>query len=231
LRLFRSSIGAKVVVALTGLLLFGFVIVHLLGNLQVFGGPDALNSYSEKLRELGPLLWIARIGLIVIAVAHVGTALKLMRANERARPVPYLRRADRQIRMSTRFMATSGLVLLGYVLFHLAHFTWGWVYPDFFGAEEQLAEGIVRKDVFAMLVHGFQVWWVVAAYLLAMLFLALHLWHGIPSLFQTLGVNHPKYDGLIRGGGALVAALVFAGYCSIPLAVIGGFVTLPGGTP
>jgi succinate dehydrogenase / fumarate reductase cytochrome b subunit len=231
LRLVRSSIGAKLVMASTGALLFLFLVAHLSGNLLVFGGPDALNSYSEGLRELGPLLWIARIGLIVLAIAHIATALKLMRANERARPVPYARRADRQIRPSTRFMATSGLVLLGYTLFHLAHFTWGWIQPDHFAAEETLADGFVRKDVYAMLVLGFRTWWVDAAYLLAMVFLALHLWHGIPSLFQTLGVNHPKYNGLIRGAGAAIAAAIFVGYASIPVAVLAGVVPLPGSMP
>ena len=230
-RLYRSSIGAKLVMALTGVALFGFVIVHLLGNLQIFAGREAINAYGVKLRSFGPMLWIARLGLIAIAGLHVATALRIMRANDAARPVAYAMRANRQVKAQTRFMATSGLLLLGYALFHLAHFTWGFVNGASFRLTERLADGTTRHDVYSMMVIEFRVWWVSAAYLAAMVGLALHLCHGIPSFFQTLGLAHPRYDGAIRLAGPVVATLVFAGYAAIPVAALLGILEPPGGTP
>lgn len=230
-RTFRSSIGAKLVMALSGILLFGFVIAHLVGNLQVFGAPDKINAYGQALRDLGPLLWALRLGLLVIAVVHIVTALKLVKANEAARPVPYLKQASRQIKPQARLMWTSGLVLLGYVVFHLAHFTWGFVLHDYAHLDAKLADGRVVHDVHSMMVLGFQVWWVSAAYLVAMAFLALHLCHGIPSFFQTLGLHHAKYQCALRLSGPAIAALVFLGYAAIPVAIWAGFVTTNGAAP
>jgi len=223
-RFLRSSIGAKFVLAITGILLFLFVVIHLLGNLQVFAGREKVNHYAETLRSLGPLLWVARFGLIALAAVHIATALRVARANESARPIAYLKRASRQIRPQTRLMLTSGLVLLGYVIFHLAHFTWGVIYPEYAAAMETLAGGGERHDVYSMLVHGFQVWWVALAYVVAMFFLAIHLCHGLSSVPQTFGWNHPKYDRLFRALGPVIATLIFLGYASIPAAVLVGAV-------
>jgi succinate dehydrogenase / fumarate reductase cytochrome b subunit len=230
-RLYRSSIGAKWAMALSGVLLFVFLIGHLAGNLQIFAGAEQLNHYAQSLRDLGPILWIVRIGLIVVALVHVFTALRLVRANEAARPVAYAFRADRQIKPQTRLMWTSGLVLLGYTLFHLAHLTWGFVYHQNFTAETKLTDGRLVHDVYAMTVRGFQVWWVTGAYVVAMVFLWFHLAHGIPSFFQTLGINHPKHDGAIRALGPAIATLFFVGYASIPIMIWLGRVTLPGSAP
>ncbi len=230
-RLYRSSIGAKLVMALTGLLLFGFVVVHLLGNLQIFAGRAAINDYGEKLRSFEPLLWVARIGLIVVALAHVATAMRLVRLNEAARPIAYVKQASRQVRKQTRFMWTGGLVVLAYTLFHLAHFTWGWLHPQHYHAVEKLADGRVRHDVYAMMARGFRVWWVSVAYLAAMACLALHLCHGIPSFFQTLGLDHSRYERAIERLGPAVATLIFVGYASIPVAVLLGWVVPPGELP
>jgi succinate dehydrogenase / fumarate reductase cytochrome b subunit len=230
-RLLRSSIGAKAVMALSGILLFAFVVAHLLGNLQIFGGPERINGYSQALRDLGPLLWAARIGLLALAVVHVFTALRLVKLNEAARPVPYVARASRQVKLQTRAMWTTGLLLLAYVLYHLAHFTWGWVQPRHFGRETRLTDGRVVGDVYSMMVHGFRVWWVSASYLAAMAVLALHLSHGIPSFFQTLGLHHEKYERALAALGPAVAALVFAGYASIPVAIWCGLVLPPGAAP
>jgi succinate dehydrogenase / fumarate reductase cytochrome b subunit len=230
-RTLKSSIGAKAVMALSGILLFGFVVVHLLGNLQVFGAPEAINHYGQALRDLGPILWVVRIGLLAVAAIHVFTALKLVRANQAARPVPYAMQASRQIKPATRLMWTSGLVLVGYTLFHLAHFTWGFVLHDYYHGKATLADGRVVHDVHSMMVRGFQVWWVSAAYLLSMLFLALHLCHAVPSFFQTLGVNHPKYQCLLRLLGPAIATVIFLGYASIPAGVWLGAIRLAGGAP
>jgi succinate dehydrogenase / fumarate reductase cytochrome b subunit len=223
-RFVRSSIGAKFVLAVTGVLLFLFVIAHLLGNLQIFGGPEKVNHYAESLRQLGPLLWIARIGLIVLAVVHVSSALRVHQLNEAARPVPYVKLATRQVKPQTRLMFTSGLVLLGYVVFHLAHFTWGLVHPELFALSEKLADGTVRHDVYAMMVGAFSEVWLVVVYVAAMAFLALHLSHGLSSVPQTFGWNHGKYQRLFRALGPSVATLIFLGYVAIPAAVLMGFV-------
>ena len=230
-RTFRSSIGAKLVMAVSGILLFGFIVAHLLGNLLIFAGPEALNRYGQSLRDLGPLLWILRIGLIVIAVVHVFVALRLVQRNESARPVAYAKAGSRQIKPQARLMWTSGLVLLGYALFHLAHFTWGLVFRDHFHAEATIADGRTVHDVYSMMVHGFRVWWLSAAYLVAMVFLALHLCHAIPSFCQTLGWNHPKYQRVISGLGPAIATLIFLGYAAIPVAVLAGVLRLPEGAP
>jgi len=224
-RLYRSSLGAKYVMALTGVMLFLFLIAHLLGNLQVFAGADAMNGYAEKLRELGPLLWVARIGLLVLAVIHIVTALRLAKANQAARPVAYAKQASRQIKPQTKTMVLSGLVLLGYAIYHLAHFTWGFVLHDY----STLVDAQGRHDVFAMVVKSFQCWWVSASYLVAMAFLALHLCHGITSAFQTFGLNHAKYACAIKLAGPAVAAALFAGYASIPVACWLGLVKLAEG--
>lgn len=221
-RFLRSSIGAKFVVAVTGILLFLWIVGHLLGNLQVFAGPEKLNHYAQSLRDLGPLLLIARLGLLALAVLHIAATMRVHRQNEAARPVPYEKQASRQIRPQTRFMVTSGLVVLGYALFHLAHFTWGKIYPEYWNAVEKLPDGSERHDVYAMLVQGFQVWWVSLLYLVAMFFLAFHLAHGLSSVPQTFGWNHGKYQRLFRLLGPVVAALIFLGYASIPFAVIVG---------
>jgi succinate dehydrogenase / fumarate reductase cytochrome b subunit len=225
-RLYRSSLGAKYVMATTGVLLFGFLIAHLLGNLQMFAGQDAVNSYAEKLRALGPLLWVARIGLLVLAGLHVATALRLAKANDAARPVAYAKVTHRAVKPATKTMVLSGLVILAYVIYHLAHFTWGVVQSDHARLVEKFADGHERHDVYSMVVLGFRTWWVSASYLVALVLLALHLCHGISSAFQTFGLNHSKYAGAIRLAGPAIATLIFLGYASIPVACWLGIVQI-----
>lgn len=215
-----SSIGKKVVVAVTGLVLFGFVIVHMLGNLQVFLGREALNAYAEKLRHLGPFLWLARAVLLAALVAHVVVAARLSRENRAARPVRYRREATVQASYASRTMLMSGAITFLFVVYHLAHFTFGRVHPEYFHRVDALG----RHDVYAMVVGSFGDPWVSAAYIAAMLPLAMHLSHGASSLFQSLGLNHPKYAPCVRGAGVAVALVVLAGNCSIPLAVLAGVV-------
>lgn len=228
-RLYRSSLGAKYVMALTGALLFLFLIAHLLGNLQVFAGADAVNSYAEKLRHLGPLLWVARIGLLVLAGLHVVTALRVARANDAARPVPYAKSAHRAVKAQTKTMVLSGLVILAYVVYHLAHFTWGFVQHENSILMEKV-DGGERHDVFSMIVLSFQCWWVAASYLVAMALLAMHLCHGLSSLFQTFGFHHSKYACAVKLIGPAVATLIFLGYASIPVACWLGIVQIAEGS-
>ncbi len=225
LRSLQSSIGRKLLVALTGIALLGFVIAHLLGNLQIFAGQEQLNRYAESLAALGPLLWAARLGLLALALLHVGLALALAAQNRAARPVRYVAQARVQATTSARSMAVTGLMIVCFVLYHLAHFTWGLAHPEYSGRLDAFG----RPDVYSMVVGSFQQWPIAALYCVAMLLLGLHLRHGISSMFQTLGWNHPKYDALLRGAGPVLSALIVAGNLAIPLSCLLGLVTLPSG--
>jgi succinate dehydrogenase / fumarate reductase, cytochrome b subunit len=214
------SIGAKAIMALTGAALTLFVIAHMLGNLQIYLGREAVNSYAAKLKGMPELLWMARLGLLAVFLTHISLAIRLSMRNKEARPVAYVYQATRQATLASRTMLPSGLILLAFVIFHLAHFTLGVVAPDAFDKRDALG----RHDVYGMVVAGFQVWWIVVAYAVAMLLLGLHLSHGVASLFQSLGIAHPRYTGWIRRAGMTVALVLLAGNLSMPLAVLIGFV-------
>lgn len=211
----RSSIGLKVVMALSGVALFGFVLVHMLGNLQVYLGPTLLDEYGRSLRAIGHGggLWVARIGLLVAAVAHVWSAYCLTRLNRKARPEGYRERENRESTLASRTMRWSGVVVLVFVVYHILHFTTGTVHPDF-------VEGAVTRNF----VIGLRVVWVAAFYMVATLLLGLHLYHGVWSMLQTLGLSHPRYDALRKRAAAAFAAIVVIGNLSFPLAVLTGVV-------
>jgi len=211
-----SSIGKKVVMAVTGFMLFGFVVAHMIGNLQIYLGPSAMNEYAVFLREVlhGTGIWIARSGLVVAAVLHVWAAYSLTRMNQKARPEGYRERENRESTYASRTMRWSGVILLLFVVYHLMHFTWGNVHPDF-----------VPGDVYHNFVVGFRQTLVSLFYILAMLALGLHLYHGVWSFMQTLGLSHPRYNHLRHGFATLVAVVVVAGNISFPVAVMTGFLT------
>lgn len=211
----RSSIGQKVVMAVSGVILFGFVTVHMLGNLQVYLGPTLLDEYGRSLRALGHggALWVARAVLLGAAGAHVWTALTLTLANRRARAEGYRERANRESTLSSRTMRWSGVVVLAFIVYHILHFTIGTVHPNF-------VEGAVHRNF----VTGFRVVWVSAFYMVATLLLGLHLYHGVWSMLQTLGLSHPRYDALRKRFAATFAGLIVIGNLSFPLAVLTGVV-------
>jgi succinate dehydrogenase / fumarate reductase, cytochrome b subunit len=221
----NSSIGMKWLMALSGVLLSLFVLAHMIGNLQVFLGPDAINQYADNLQHLGALLWIMRIGLLTIFVVHFVAAIRLTQMNNAARPVKYAVHKAQVSRYASRTMIYGGLFLLFFILFHLAHFTLGFTHPEHFALHD--AKG--RHDVYAMLVLGFRQPLVVALYVAAMGSLMLHLQHGVSSFFQTLGANSPKYNHIFRAAGPVYGALIFIGNCSIPLAIIAGLLPYPVG--
>ncbi len=218
--LFTTSIGRKTLMALSGLALLGFVIAHLLGNLLIFRGAEALNAYALKLEHLQPLVWSARIGLLLAALAHVWTSIQLARENRRARPVGYQRQRMASTTLAARTMLVSGLLLLAYIVYHLLHFTFRVAHPEV----AHLVDALGHRDVYAMVVRSFQQWPITAVYVVAMACLCMHLSHGIGSAAQTLGVNNERTLAAFHLGGALLAWLLFLGYCSIPLAVILGLV-------
>jgi succinate dehydrogenase / fumarate reductase cytochrome b subunit len=201
--------------ALSGLLLLGFVIMHLAGNLLIFGGPDAINGYAKKLRDLGPLLWVARGGLLVAVLAHVHTSLQLAIENRRARPERYHVERARAATMAGKTMVLSGLLVAAYLIYHLLHFTFRVTNPDLSHGTDALG----RHDVYAMMVRSFQQPAITVVYVLGMTLVCLHMSHGIGSACQTLGVTRRRTVDLAARAGQGMALVIFAGYAAIPMAV------------
>lgn len=217
----QSALGKKVVMAISGIVLFGFVLTHMLGNLKLYQGAEKLNAYAEWLREMGaPLLpytgalWLLRAGLIVAVVAHVVSAYQVTRISRRARPIDYKSRRTIQATYASRTLRWGGVIILLFVIYHLLHLTWGTVHP-----------GFVQGDVYSNVVAGFSVWWVSAFYLLANLALGLHLYHGLWSMFQTLGLGAGGKRDWRRGFAAAFALIITLGNVSFPIAVLTGVVS------
>lgn len=220
-----SSIGTKVVMGATGLLLVGFVLVHMLGNLQIFLGPEALNHYGELLRTLPELLWAARIILLVAVILHITSALRLTVQNRAARPERYSVSRPVQVGIAPRTLALSGLVILAFVVYHLMHFTFLVTHPEY----ADLVDAQGRHDVYAMVVAGFSQPLVSGFYILAQILLAMHLSHGIGSLFQTLGLATPRWRPRLDRLGRVLAWVILLGNVSIPAAVLLGLLPCTGG--
>ena len=212
---FGSTIGRKVVMALSGIVLFGFVIGHMAGNLQIYLGPHALNEYSVTLRELlhGAGLWIARGGLLLAVGLHIWAATALSLAERGARPTGYREVRHRESTYASRTMIWSGLLLLLFIVYHLLHLTLGAVHGSF-----------IEGDVYHNVVAGFAIWPVSLFYIVAMLALGLHLRHGVWSMLQTLGLSHPRWNGLRSAFANLIALVVVVGNISMPVAVLAGLV-------
>jgi len=218
--LYRSTLGKKYVMAVTGLLLFVFVIIHMLGNLQIYIGKDALNAYGEFLKGKPLLLWGARLGLLLTVLLHIWTAIQLVIRNRRARPVKYEGGTPVAASLGSRTIAYSGLIILAFVIYHLLHFTAGVTDRAAFEQTDLLG----RHDVYSMVVLGFQNVWVSAFYVLAMGLLCLHLSHGVSSMFQSLGIKSGAYDKTFDTLAKWASLAVFIGNCSIPVAVLAGLV-------
>ena len=213
LALFRSSIGRKIVMAVTGFALFGFVVAHMAGNLQAFLGPSRLDEYGAALRRLPALLWAMRLGLLGAAILHVWAAASLTRDNWAARPQRYRSRRWQDSDYASRSMRLTGVVLLAFIVYHVMHFTLGNVHPDFI-------EGGVNHN----LVVGLRVLPVLAFYLLAQVCLGFHLWHGAWSMTQTLGLAHPRYDVLRRRLSLAFTLIVVLGFVAVPIGVFTGVI-------
>src|SRR5580765_7908346 len=216
LSLWRSSIGGKVTMAVTGALLFLFVVAHLLGNLQLLSGPQAINDYAKFLHGRPALLWTARIGLLVVFLLHVATAIRLAGENRRARPVPYARPATVQATFASRSMVFSGLSLLAFVVYHLLHFTFGVTNPGDFARRAARFDG---NDVHAMVAASFGHPGIALAYVAFQSLLFLHLAHGLQSFCQTLGLSHPRYTPFVRRASWVLAGLVAGGNIALALSV------------
>ncbi len=233
--IYTSSIGKKLIMAVTGFIYVAFVIAHMVGNLKIFLGQEVLNEYAGFLRTVGEplfpqtfLLWIARIVLIVAILLHILMAYQLTRGEWAARPVKYNTKGYVQATFASRTMRWGGIALLLFIIFHLLHFTFGVVgYGPAGTANAYIPESPVGGfSTYQNVVIGFQSIPIVIIYILAMIALALHLYHGAWSMFQTLGINSSRYNGLWRFVATAIAVIVFVGNVSIPLAVITGIVTI-----
>lgn len=217
---FQSTVGSKVVMALSGLGLVIYVIFHMLGNLQVFEGSHALNAYAAFLRDMPILLWTVRIGLLSLAALHIVLAIRLTLRNRHARPTAYAVREYRQASFASRTMAASGFVLLLFIIFHLLHLTAGVIDPS---AVDRLdVEG--HRDVYEKLIHAFQNPFIAALYLTGQLGLGLHLSHAVTSSVQTLGLEHAGFNRLFKAAGPTVALVVVLGNVAIIMAIFLGIV-------
>ena len=227
LTLYSTTIGKKVVMAVTGILLVGFVVGHMAGNLKLYlephDGDFALDHYAEGLRTFGDpflpegnFLWIARAVLLVAVGLHIWSALSLKTASNAARPQGYAKTRHQESTLASRTMIWGGILLVVFIVFHLLHFTTGDVFP---GSSE-----FVYGEVHANVTNGLSVGWVAAFYVIAMIALGMHLYHGVWSMLQTLGANHPRYNHWRRKLAIAVALIVTIGNISFPVAVLTGAV-------
>jgi succinate dehydrogenase / fumarate reductase, cytochrome b subunit len=242
-RFFDSTVGSKLLVAVTGILLTVYVVAHMLGNVLVFSGPARINDYAKFLKDLGPLLWLLRIGLLIAFVLHVVLAIRLKWRSAEARPIGYQYHQNIQASVASRTMLLTGLVILAFVLFHLAHFTFGWVKQAEATAATWSPSGEIiptgqrvttnylnlvdaegRHDVYSMVVAGFRSPVISIIYLIAQGCLLLHLAHGVSSVFQTLGWNSRDAQPYIKLFGWAIALLVVGGNVAIVIAVWAGWV-------
>lgn len=215
--LYHSSIGKKYVMAITGLIGVAYVIAHMVGNLQAFpflGGEERLNAYARSLRQLGGLLWAARLTLLIAVILHIVAAYQLTRMSLASRPSNYGYWKPRGSDYASRTMRWSGPILALFIVYHLLHLTFGTVHPTFHHGE-----------VYANVVTGFRVWYVSAFYIVSMCALGLHLYHGAWSMFQSLGLNNDKLDRRLHLLAAAITLIVVAGNISVPLAVLTGYIS------
>lgn len=202
--------------AVTGLIGIAFLVGHVLGNLLAFRGPEALNAYSAFLKSTGELLWIVRAVLITAVVLHVIAAYQLTMQNRAARPIGYVRREPQVSTLASRTMRWGGVLLLVFIVVHILHFTTGTVRPT----------GLFTPaDVYGNIVGSFRIWWVALFYVVAMIALGAHIYHGAWSSVRTIGFAQPSPDPLHRRVALVLALLLWLGFTAIPVAVFLGIIT------
>ncbi len=220
LRGLSSTVGTKILVAVSGVLLVGFVLQHLLGNLQIYLGASVFNGYAASLKSLGPLIWVARLGLLAALIVHLVGIAKLTLRNRAARPQAYESKSPILSTFASRNMLMSGGILLAFIIYHLLHFTLGVTHPEHY----LMVDDVGRHDVYSMVILGFRQPLVSLSYIVAMGLLGLHLGHGVASLFQTAGFSGRNWRATFEGLGRLVAVVVVLGNISIPLACLFGLI-------
>jgi len=233
LAFYKSSIGKKIIVAITGAALVGFVFVHMIGNLQIYLGPDFLNSYAHKLQSLGPILWLFRISMLGLVGIHLFTAIQLASQNRAARPSRYVAETTVKASIPSRYMVQTGLIVLAFIVFHIFHLTVKNTDPkiaEFLKSDKGTvtlhAGEAPIPNVYGAMITTFKNPVNTGIYLLGMAFLCFHLAHGIGSLFQTVGLRNAKTRLPIELLSYGAAAVIFVGNCSIPLTIFVGLVKL-----
>ena len=211
-KFYGSTVGKKVVMALSGVVWIGYVVVHMSGNLLAYAGPAAINDWAAFLKSMPLLLWGTRGILLVAIVLHVSAAAGLRRLDRNSRPVKYARYRYAESSWPSRFMGWGGILLLVFLVYHILELTIGVIHPQF-----------SHTDVYGNLVSYLSVWWIGGFYVVAMIALAGHLYHGAWSMFQTVGANHPSYERLRRTTATLIAVVVPLGFATIPLAILFGW--------
>jgi succinate dehydrogenase / fumarate reductase cytochrome b subunit len=224
-RFYEAPIGKKVIMAFTGVILFGYVVAHLLGNLQIYipvavDGRYQINAYAGFLHNPANagLLWFARLFLLLAVVMHIVASVQLWKLKSDARPVAYKKKDDAAASYASRTMMWSGPIVAAFVIFHVLHLTVGAVGPT------AVELGPNAPDVHANVIAGFSNPAISGFYILAMILLCMHLYHGLWSMFQSLGLSHPRYTPILKKGAAIFAILIAIGNCSIPIAVLAGLI-------
>ena len=210
----QSTNGKKAIMAVTGAILFLFVLGHLLGNLQVFDGPARINAYGRFLKSTGELLWIVRGTLLVAVLLHIVATVQLWLLNRKARPVDYKVKKSVASNYADRTMYWSGPIIFAFVILHILEFTTGNLHP-----QSTFSDG----DIYTNIVSGFSVWYISAWYIFSMILLGFHLRHGLWSAFQSLGMNHPRHTPKLKQAALWITILIVAGYISIPISVLAGW--------
>ncbi len=220
--LFQSSIGKKYLMAGSGLVLFGFVAGHMVGNLQIFLGPEALNRYAHFLQSLGELLWVVRFSLLAMLGLHIWSAVMLTIENRRARPLTYEGGGSYAASVASRTMIYTGLIIAAFVVYHLLHFTVRApvdLTPQDLATMKTTLHGQEVHDVYRMVIVGFQQPVVAAFYIVAVTLLSFHLGHGVAAMFQSLGLKNRAWNPAIQMFGTAASWVLAVGYVSIPAAV------------
>ncbi len=220
--LYRTSIGKKTVMAVTGIIMYLFMILHIYGNLKVVEGHDKFNAYSDYIRTVGnpiffrtELLWLIRIVLLASVILHVVAAVQLTQQSVASRPVRYVNKKETDATIASRTMRWGGLVIFFFIIYHILDLTLGTAHSGAYQA----------GDVYGNVVSGFSHWYVTVFYVLAMIALGFHLYHGVWSMFQTLGINRRKYNRFFRGLALISAVLIAGGGIVVPVAVLAGIVS------
>jgi succinate dehydrogenase / fumarate reductase cytochrome b subunit len=213
LAFYEAPVGKKIVVGVTGLILIGYVVAHMLGNLQIFLGRERINAYAELLHSAGPLLWTARIVLLAAVGLHIVFTLQLWLLKRNARPVRYVKKIDVPSAYAARTMILSGPLIAAFVIFHVLHLTTG-----------QAGLPFEPLNVYDNVVRGFRIWYVSLAYMVAVSLVGVHVWHGLWSMLHTLGLDDERYRPTLQFISHAVGLLTALGYLSIPVAVLTGVI-------
>lgn len=211
-RFYDSTIGKKAIMAVTGLILFGYLIAHMLGNLQIFLGAAVMDHYAETLHGTPALLWTARVVLLVSVTLHIWASVQLSFVKRQARPAGYVKRANVSSSLASRTMMWSGPVIAAFVVFHILDLTTGTIHPGQY----------LELHAYENLVTGFSFAPFALIYIAVMILVGSHLSHGIWSMFQSVGLNHPRYTPKIKKFAAIFSWILIAGFISVPLAVLTG---------